>query len=132
MANILIADILKEVNADINNIKKHAGNNYLRNMFEHAYLPEKKFLLPEGVPSFKAQLGPSVQHEQSFFMECKKLYVYCRADLKPIRRETMFISCLESLSEEEAKIFIAVKEQNLQSLYPNITLEALKEVGYLK
>lgn len=132
MANLLIADILKEVNQDIKNLEKYKANNYLRNVFEHALLPEKKFILPEGVPPHKTQLGPAVQHDQTFFMEARKFYVYCRADLKPIRRESMFISCLESLSADEVKILVAIKDQKLSDLYPNITIEKLREVGYLK
>ena len=131
MANILISDILKELNEDISKISKYSNNTYLRNVFEHAFIPEKKFILPEGVPPYKTQLGPSVQHDQTFFMEARKFYVYCRADLKPAKREAMFIGCLESISAEEAKVLIAIKEQNLETLYPNITAAALKEVGYL-
>ena len=131
MANLLISDILKEVNQDIGALAKYKTNNYLRNVFEHAFIPEKKFILPEGVPPHKTQLGPSVQHDQTFFMEARKFYVYCRADLKPLRREAMFISCLESLSAEEAKILIAIKDQSLTDLYPNITASKLKEIGYL-
>jgi len=133
MANLLIGEILKDINTDITTLtSKYSGHNYLRNVLEHSYIPEKKFLLPEGLPPFKTQLGPSVQHEQTFWMEAKKFYVYCRTDLKTQKREQMFLNCLESLSQEEAQIFVAVKEQNLETLFPNITLAKLREIGYLK
>jgi hypothetical protein len=132
MANRLIGEILKEINEDVSAIKNYETNSYLRNVFEHAFMPEKRFLLPEGIPPYKAQLGPAQQHEMAFFMEAKKFYVYCRQDLKPIKREQMFINCLEALSDSEAKIFIAIKEQTLSELYPNITLESLKAIGYFK
>jgi len=133
MANLLINEILKDINNDISNLTtKFATHNYLRNVLEHAYLPEKKFLLPEGIPEYKNQLGPAYQHEQSFWLEAKKFYVYLRTDLKTQKRESMFIAALESMATEEAKIFIAIKEQNLDIIYPNITLAKLREVGYLQ
>lgn len=132
MANKLIHEILKEINEDVSSIAKFESNNYLRNVFEHAFRPEKKFLLPDGIPPYKSQVGPAEQHEHAFFMEAKKFYVYCRQELKPIKREQMFINCLESLAESEAKILIAIKEQTLNVLYPNITLDSLKAIGYFK
>jgi hypothetical protein len=128
----LIKDILSDANKDITSLVKYVNNGVIRPVFEHAFLPEKKFILPEGIPPYKSQLGPSIQLTGSFYMETRRFYVYCRDDLKPLKRETMFISCLESLSDEEAKILIAIKEQTLDILYPNITLEKLQGIGYLK
>lgn len=128
----LPADILRDINKDINNIKKYSGNSYLRNIFESAFIPAKKLILPEGVPPYKSSSAPSVQLQGAFWQEAKKLYVYLRADLKPIRRESMFINALESMSKEEAEILLAVKDQELSKLFPNITYEKLKEVGYFE
>jgi hypothetical protein len=52
--------------------------------------------------------------------------------VKPIFREKLFIGALESLSVAEAKILIAVKEQKLHELYPNLTIGKLREIGYFK
>jgi hypothetical protein len=128
----LIKDILSDANKDITSLKKYSSNSVVRPVFEHAFLTEKKFILPDGIPPYKAQLGSSEQLTGSFYMETRRFYVYCRSDLKPLKRETMFISCLESLSNEEAKILIAIKEQKLDSLFPNITLEKLRGIGFLK
>lgn len=133
MATLLIGEILTDINTDISTLdSKYSGHRYLRNVLDHSFILGKKFLLPDGIPAFKTKTGPAVQHDQTFWMEAQKFYVYLRTDLKSVHRERMFISCLESLSNEEAIIFIAIKEQNLESLYPNITLHKLKEINYFK
>ena len=126
----LIEDILSDINLDIKKLEKYSDNKILRNILEYAFIPEKKFLLPDGVPPYKEQSGPSVQLTGALAMEAKKFYVYLRADLKPAKREQLFISCLEYVSKKEAGILLAIKDQNLPALYPNITFDALKSYGY--
>jgi hypothetical protein len=123
-------DILKDINDDIGNIGKYSTNTYLRNILEAAFLPEKKMILPEGVPPYKVSKAPSVQLTGAFWQEAKKLYVYSRAELKPIRREHMFINALESMSKEESEVLLAVKDQTLNKLYPNINRKELTRIGY--
>lgn len=117
----LINDILSDINKDPTKLALHVGNNFLRNILEAAYLPEKKWLLPEGVPPFKELQGPAIQHANNFWLVAKKVYVYSRADLKPFRRESLFIQDLENVCKEEATILLAVKDQTLDKLYPNLT-----------
>jgi hypothetical protein len=129
---LTIGETLADINKDINELRKHAGNQYLRNVFECAFLPEKKFLLPEGVPPFKINGLSSVETKGTFWQEARKFYTYLRPDLKPIIRERNFIQALEALDKESVGIMLSIKEQTLTALYPNITFEALKEVGYFK
>lgn len=136
---LTIHELLTDVNKDIKVIMKpeNANNNYLRNVIEHAFIPAKKFALPEGVPPF-SQLGISdVEAKGMFWQEARKFSNYCQASPteKPIvkfRREAKFIQALESLDKKSNDILIAVKEQELDKLFPNITLAALVAVGYLK
>ena len=60
------------------------------------------------------------------------LYVFCRADLKPVKRESLFISFLEGVHPTEAKMLIAVKEQALHKLYPKITRKMLEKAGVIQ
>lgn len=129
---LTIGETLGDINKDIKELKKHEGNTFLRNVFEHAFVPEKKFLLPEGLPPFKTNGLSSVETKGTFWQEARKFYTYCRADLKPFIRERNFLQALEGLDKESVGIMIAIKEQTLTDLYPNITVEALKEVGYFK
>ena len=105
---------------------------FLRNIIEHAYIPEKKFLLPEGVPPFKTNGLSGVETKGTFWQEARKIATYARSDLKPINRERLFIAALEALDKDSVAILLAVKEQNLETLFPNITRATLTEIGYLK
>lgn len=127
-----IADILKDVNEKPSEVKKYIGNNYLRNLMEAAFLEDKKMYLPEGDPPFKESGIDAQQAKGVFWQVCRKLPIFNRQDISPFKRESQFIFSLESLDKESAKILLAVKDQNLTSIYPNITLESLKEQGYFK
>jgi hypothetical protein len=63
--------------------------------------------------------------------EAKRLYVFTRKDLKPLKREQLFIDLLESIEDEEAKVLLAVKDQKLTKLYPKITKKLVKDSGIL-
>jgi hypothetical protein len=125
-----ISEILSAANTDINTLKQHIGNRYLRNLMEAAYIPEKKFVLPEGLPEFKGNLQHPDQISGAFWQIANKLDTFQRAELPAIRRESIFIQSLESLSAIDAKILIAVKEQTLHKMFKTLTLKNLKAVGY--
>jgi len=127
-----ISEILSAANTDINTLKQHIGNRYLRNLMEAAYIPEKKFVLPEGLPEFKGNLQHPDQISGAFWQIAKKLDTFQRAELPAIRRESIFIQSLESLSAIDAKILIAVKEQTLHKMFKTLTMKNLKAVGYFE
>lgn len=126
-----ITEILNEINADPKVIEKYKSQAALRLIFEHAFLPEKKFVLPEGTPPYKEDAAPLGMTPANLYQEVRKLYVFCRADLSPIRRETLFIQLLENLHPSEAKLVVAIKEQNLKSLYPKITWKLVSDAGFI-
>jgi len=130
---LTIPEILAQANDDVKTIMAHAANRYLRNLMEAAYLPGKKFNLPEGIPPFK----PNAQHEAQtpggiFWQIAKKIDLLQRKDLKAARQEAVFIQALESLAAVDAEIFIAVKEQTLHKKYKKLTLAALTKAGYFQ
>lgn len=127
---LTIGETLKDINDDINKLKEHKDNTYLRTLFQCAFIPEYKFLLPEGMPEYKKNGSSPVENKGLFWQECRRMMSYCRADLKAIRREQLFLQAIEALDAESAGILIAVKEQTLSDLYNNITYEKLCEVGY--
>jgi hypothetical protein len=127
MATKLITEILTEINEDATTIVKYKDNGALRLIFEHAFDPAKKFVLPEGDPPFKQDAAPIGMSPANLFMEARKLYVFCRQDLNAVRRETLFIQLLENLHPSEAKMLLALKEQKLTKLYPKITHKLVSE-----
>ena len=131
MATKYITEILDEINADPKTIEKHKTNAALRLIFEHAFLPEKKFTLPEGEPPFKKDAAPLGMSPANLYMEAKKLYIYCRTDLNQMRKETLFIQLLENIHPSEAELIVAIKDQKLTKLYPKITHKLVADAGFI-
>ena len=131
-------EVLQKINDDTTLLQRgstfgFAAGSPLHKLFTFAYIPEKKFLLPEGDPPYT----PSVQ---SVGMTGADLLVAIRRDrlnyfvdkaIQPVRREQLFISLLETVYAEEAKVLLAVKDQCLDKLYPNLTYKTLYQYGYL-
>jgi len=121
MATKYITEILDDINSDPTKIVNYKENGALRLVLEHAFDPAKKFILPEGSPPYKEDTAPQGMNPSNLHMEAKKLYVFCRADLNPVRRESLFIQLLENSHPSEAKLLLAVKDQKLTKMYPKIT-----------
>lgn len=134
MARKYVTEVLKALNDDVGlfqtEYKVSGDGGLLGKLFRHAYLPEHRFLLPEGAPPYKENNSKMGMTPANFQIEIPKLYIFCRADLKPTKRETMFVELLEALHPEEAVVLLAIKEQNLDTLYPNLTRDALAEAGF--
>ena len=126
-----IPELLEEINKDPKLLEENKNSAALRLIFEHAFLPEKKFILPEGDPPFKQDAAPIGMSPANLMMEVKKLYVFCREDLAPIRRESLFINLLENVHPSEAKVLLAVKDQKLSKLYKKITRKAVENAGFI-
>lgn len=135
MANKFVTEVLKEINDDpslLHSTYKKMGNGGpLGVLFKHAFMAEGKFLLPNGEPPYRPSPNPLGMNAAVFQQEIYKLYVFCRKDLKPVKRETLFVQLLEALHPTEAKILLAIKDQELTKLYPNITRKAVAEAGFI-
>ena len=125
-----LPEILKEVNDNPQLLTQLRGDAALTLLFKHAFDPAAKFILPEGDPPFKQDAAPIGMTPANLRMELKKLYVFCRTDLPAIRRESLFVQLLEAVHPSEAKLLLAVKDQDLTSLYPNITHQLVYENGF--
>lgn len=125
-----IREILADADKDIKTILKHNGNNYLRLLLEAAFIPEKKLLLPEGNPPFNKNNLSDVVTKSSFWQVARKIDIFQRSDVRSVVRETSFIHALEAISEKDAEILLAVKDQTLHTLFPNLTYDNLVAVGY--
>lgn len=121
-------EILEAINKDASAISKFKENSMLKLMLQNNFIEENKWLLPEGDPPYKPSVEPEGMAPNNLYMECSRFYVLRRADLTPIKRESIFISMLESVDPKEAKILLAIKDQKLSKLYPNITKESVKEL----
>ena len=130
-----ITEVLKEINDNVDlfntTYKKTGDGGPLGVLFKHAFTAEGKFLLPEGTPPFKPDAAPMGMSPARFITEIRKFYIFCRKDLSGMKRETMFVQLCEGIHPDEAKILIAVKDQKLTDLYPNITRKVVAAAGFI-
>lgn len=132
MATKYITEILDEVNKDPQALAKYKTNAALKFIFQHAFIPELKFDLPDGAPPFKEDVAPLGMSPANLIMETKKLYVFTKQkQLNKVRKEQLFIQLLENVHPSEAKLLIAVKDQKLNKLYKKVTAELVAEHGFI-
>ena len=135
MAAKFITEVLDEINKDVSlfqtTYKKYGNGGPLGILFKHAFTAEHKFILPEGEPPYKPDSAPQGVGHINFIAEIKKFNLFCRKDITPMKREALFIQLLEAVHPNEAKIIIAVKDQKLTDLYPNITRAVVAEAGFI-
>ena len=86
--------------------------------------------VPDGQVPYKENEVPVGTDHTSLRREWKQLYHFIKGGndtLSSLRRESMFIQLLEGLHPDEAKIICKVKDKDLGSLYPKVTLDVVKE-----
>lgn len=102
---------------------------------QYAFDPALKFHLPEGVPPFNKCPNPMGMTPANLRREVRTLYVFARPandELQKLKRERSFIELLEAVHPLEAELLLAVKDQTLDTMFPNVTLKRLVEAGLLK
>jgi len=126
-----VSQILDEIQDDPKCIDNYKNDAVLRILFEYAFDPAKKMILPEGTPPYKPASEPLGMTPTNLFGEMRRMYVFCREDLKPLKRESLFISLLEGVHPSEAEILIATKDQALHKKYPKITRKLVTDAGFI-
>jgi hypothetical protein len=126
-----VTQMLEDIQADPKCIEQYKGDAVLKGIFEYAFDPAKKWILPEGDPPFKPAAEPLGMTPTNLFGEIRRFYVFCRADLTPLKREGLFISLLEGVHPSEAEVLIAVKDQTLHKKYPKITRKLVTDAGFI-
>ena len=132
MAVRFLPEMLEEINEDPKLLStKYRGNSALKIVFEYAFLPEKKFVLPEDEPPYRPDAAPIGMSPAILTQELRRFYVFLRKDLKPLKREALFISLLESVHPSEAELIIAIKDQKLHKKYKKITRKLVADAGFI-
>jgi hypothetical protein len=104
-------------------LHKHSSPS-LKLILGATYDPRVEWLLPEGTPPY-TPLPKNSDGELDLAGELRKLYLFTKGNtdaqrnLKPERREFIFIQMLESLDPKEAEILIGMKDRKLP--YKGIT-----------
>ena len=86
--------------------------------------------VPDGQVPYEPNDVPVGTDHTSLRREWKTLYHFIKGGndtLSSLRRESMFIQLLEGLHPKEAEIICLIKDKELESVYPKITLDIVKE-----
>jgi len=127
-----ITEVLQDINSDTKNLQKYRERiAAIQIIMENAYMKEKKWLLPEGAPPFKATVEPLGMTPTNLYSELRRFYVFSRADLKQLQREQMFVGLLEGVHSTEVDLLLAIKDQKLNKLYPKLTKKWAEDNGFI-
>jgi len=96
-------------------------------MFRLMFDPKVLFDLPEGDPPYKPQ--PKESDLQNYlYHDFRRIKYFIKGqyeNIKPIKRETMFIEFLESMDPDDALMMLSIK--NKKSPYKGITKALIKK-----
>lgn len=111
-----ILDFTSKLPNDEEKIKCLQANGvaHIFDILRFAYDPKIKWLLPKGSPPYTPNEGKNL--EARLYSEIRKLYLFIEGgndNLHQIKRETLFISMLENVHPEDAKLLLAIKEKKL-------------------
>ena len=123
--------MLQEINENPKAIENYKQEFMLKVIFAHSFLPDYKMDLPEGEPPFTPAAEPMGMTPTNMFSEARRMYVFNRTDLSAMKRESLFISLLEGVHPDEAKVLIAMKDQKLTKMYPKITHKLVSDAGII-
>ena len=99
----------------------------LETVLRGAYDPTIVWDLPEGAAPFKR--NDLVDQQHRFYAECRRIYLFIKGgnpNLKPLRREALFIEFLESIDPEDADLINTIKDKKLP--YPKLTRELILKI----
>lgn len=109
-------------------IKCLQANNVdaIKTILQYCFDPRIKWLLPEGDAPYQPSEFPNL--ESMLYSEVRRLYLFVEGgnnNLKPLKRERMFIELLESITPEDARLVIAIKDKKLP--FEGLTAETVKK-----
>jgi hypothetical protein len=86
-------------------------------------------MLPDGIPPYSPNEAPKGTEHTNLSHEYKILYNFLKGgndQLRPMKREELFLQLLEGLHAEESEVICLVKDRNLNKKY-KITKEVVSE-----
>lgn len=131
MARLGISQTLDECSkinsygARVDFLRAH-DNGALRTVLKYALDPAIEWDLPETDPPYKECEFPA--QELRLMTEARRLYLFIKGgnpNLHTVRRETLYIELLESVSPEDAKLLNSIKNKKIP--YKGITEKLVKE-----
>jgi len=121
---LLISEVLQKAHnaktkAEKIKILQQHNTPALRMVFIINYDDSIVSLMPEGSPPFNKNEAPAGTEHTHLEHEARLLHHFFKggSDLKPMKREQMFIQLLEGLHPDEAEVIIKAKDKQLGKRY---------------
>lgn len=132
--NLSVHEQLKDVEKQKSKKEKIAKlNEYVNStkalaiILDLTFNPKIKWLLPPGAPPYNP--SDHLDNQNVLKNDARKLQYFINTregnNMKPLRRETMFIELLESVNKHDAKLLISIKDGKLP--YNGITKKLVQE-----
>lgn len=89
-------------------------NSAIRTVLKFCFDPNIKWLLPEGDAPYKPCEYPNM--DNMLYSEARRLYLFVEGgnpNLTTLKRESMFVELLQSITPEDAKLLISIKDKKL-------------------
>jgi hypothetical protein len=114
--------------------KKQDKLDYLRNNFnpvlgqilKYTYEPQFEWELPPGEPPYKPSEFPD--SHGMLYTEARRIYLFLKGgnpNLTPFKREMLYITFLETIHPNDAKLIIAIRDKKLP--YKGLTKALIQE-----
>lgn len=124
-----VAEILKKI-SDLsdpidrqNSLATCSNNTVLIGTLQCIFDPRVEFDLPSGSPPYNE--NQFLDQSSNYYKEFRKMYLFLKGNnLKSLKRETLFVQFLETISKEDAKMVVGMKDK--ESIFPNITYELVQ------
>jgi len=101
-------------------------NPTLRSILKHTLDKNIVFDLPEGAPPYRP--SDHIESQGMLYSEARKIYLFVKGGhpgLSNLKRESLFITMLESVDPKDAELLIAMKDKKLP--YKGITAALVTE-----
>lgn len=89
-------------------------NSAIRTILQFCFDPRITWLLPEGDPPYTPSGFPNL--ENMLYSEARRLYLFVEGgnnNLKPLKRESMYVDLLQCITPEDAKLLLSIKDKKL-------------------
>lgn len=97
----------------------------LRNILKGSFDDSVEFNLPKGRPPYRKDDAPKGFEPSNLHRISRRFKYFIKGgigdQMSIVRREKMFIDCLESLYPDEAELMLAMKDKTLKGMYKGIT-----------
>ena len=128
----IVSEIEKEkTKAGQVKIIRENDSNALRMVFEFTFDPMLQWLVPDSDPPYRPA-ADTIDQEGRLYSEIDKLVYFTNTpegmNVKPMKREQLFIQLLETIAPEDAKLLLRMRRKELKVMvgaikeaYPQMT-----------